>query len=305
MSNLLEKKTILLTGGTGFLGSNLIERLCTRGANVVALKRQTSDMWRLNERNDVVFYNIEEVNFGALLAQHSPDIVVHCATNYGTKIASITELIESNLILPLKILEAISMGEKIPFINTDTILDYRINAHSLSKKQFLEWLEFYSEFFPCINIKLEHFYGPLDNRSKFCTKVILDLINKVDFIDLTPGMQKRDFIYIDDVIDAFELLINYGLMIHSGVHHFQLGSGKNLTIRDFVLLIKALTNNTNTKLNFGAYPYRTNEIMEYPLDLSALSLLGWKPLYSLQEGLLKTVGFEEQFLQRDTKKCDI
>ena len=308
MTNTLENKTILLTGGTGFLGSNLITRLCSLGTNLIVLKRQASDLWRLPQhyKNKAIFYNIEGIDFKTLLKRYSPDVIVHCATNYGTKIASITELIDANLILPLKILEAMaSVGMDIPFINTDTVLDYRINAYSLSKQQFLQWLEFYSNYFPCINIKLEHFYGPFDNRSKFCTKIILDLINQVDVIDLTPGMQKRDFIYIDDVIDAFEVLINYGLKIQSGLHPFQLGSGKNLTIHDFIVLIKKLTNNSHTTLNFGAYPYRPNEVMEYPLDLSALSSLGWEPRHSLQEGLLKTIHFEKTFLQRNQQLCAI
>lgn len=303
MVSFLKKKTILLTGGGGYLGSNLVKRLCLQGANVLVLKRKATNLERLNVPNiKITCFNIEDVCLKEIFSLHIPDVIVHCATNYGSENTNIEELIDSNIILPLKIIEAILAQQKaIPFINTDTILDSRINAYSLSKKQFVEWLEFYSAFIPCINIKLEHFYGPLDNRSKFCTKIILDLINKVESLELTPGMQKRDFIFIEDVIDAFERLIAYSLKVDKGLHHFQLGSGKNITIRNFVSLIKSLTKNTNTILNFGAHDYRTHEIMEYPSDLSALSALGWKPFHNLTEGLIKTINIEKHFLQGNKK----
>ena len=51
----------------------------------------------------------------------------------------------------------------------------------------------------CINIGLEHFYGPNDDDSKFVSYIIHNLLNEVEKIDLTKGKQKRYFIYIDDV----------------------------------------------------------------------------------------------------------
>ena len=60
----------------------------------------------------------------------------------------------------------------------DTILDKRINSYSLSKKQFLDWLDFFSEEIVCINILLEHFFGAFDSPSKFTTFIIKELINR-------------------------------------------------------------------------------------------------------------------------------
>src|SRR3990167_10294075 len=104
----------------------------------------------------------------------------------------------------------------------------------------------------CVNISLEHFYGPLDDRSKFCTKMIMDLFTGVSHIDLTPGMQKRDFIYVNDVVDAFLRILYYSLSVTKGFYHFEVGTGQNITIKEFIEILCRLTGNTKTKLNFGA-----------------------------------------------------
>jgi predicted glycosyltransferase involved in capsule biosynthesis len=69
--------------------------------------------------------------------------------------------------MPLQLLE---LGKKTRvncFINTDTILDKRVSYYSLSKNQFREWLELYAKEMICLNVALEHFYGPYDDNTKF------------------------------------------------------------------------------------------------------------------------------------------
>jgi nucleoside-diphosphate-sugar epimerase len=70
------------------------------------------------------------------------------------------------------------------------------------------------------------------------------------------------------------------------------GSGKNVTIREFVETIQKLSENSVTKLKFGALPFRKNEVMESKVDLRALQALGWEPKVSLSEGLARTIQVE-------------
>ena len=65
-----------------------------------------------------------------------------------------------------------------------------------------------------------------------------------------------------------------------------------ISIKDFVNLVKKLCNNTNSKLNFGALPYRDNEVMSTNVDTSFLKSLGWKTQYTLEEGLKEAVNVE-------------
>src|SRR3990167_1407822 len=176
-TSFMKNKTILMTGGTGFLGSNLLKKLVHMNATIIVLKRPQSKLFILESiKNNLLFYNINEVTLESIFQKHNIQIVIHCATTYGSQLKNIPELLESNLILTLRLLELCMAYQKPVFINTDTILDKRVSVYSLAKKQFYDWLKLFSTEMPCINVSLEHFFGPLDDRSKFCTKIIIDLL---------------------------------------------------------------------------------------------------------------------------------
>ena len=75
------------------------------------------------------------------------------------------------------------------FINTDTILNKNISKYALSKNQFSDWLEFYSSNIRCVNVRLQHFYGPEDNEKRFISNIIIKILKKEKKIDLTKGNQ--------------------------------------------------------------------------------------------------------------------
>jgi len=174
-------------------------------------------------------------------------------------------------------------------------LDKRISAYSLSKKQFLDWLKLLSKNIKCINISVEHFFGPMDDSTKFVTSVILDLLNKVPIMNFTPGRQQRDFIFIDDVIDAFLKIIECSKGTPNGFYNYEVGRGESMEIQEFVHLTKKLCNNNETKLNFGALPYRENESLKSFVNLEPLKQIGWAPKVSLKDGILRTIAGEKRF----------
>ena len=287
-------KKIFVTGSTGFLGSSVVRLLVAKGYEVHCLKRQNSNLLRLNGILDKVnLVALEGINFIDYFSEHKIDSILHCATNYGRNENKPIDTIEANLLLPLKILYAASVTNVKSFINTDTILDKRINHYSLSKKQFLSWLETYSQNLICVNVVLEHFYGPGDDPSKFVALMIKEMLNYSDGINLTTGEQKRDFIYIDDVVNAFIVILKNISNQKNGFYEYEVGSGTSVRIKTLVELIKELSMCEVTKLNFGAIPYRENEVMVSIVNISDLLKLGWKPQYTLKTGLLKTIEFEK------------
>lgn len=286
------KKTILLTGGTGFLGSCLLRELIGT-FSIVLLKRTSSDVSRIaGLMPSLRAYDIDREVFRRVFSENRIDLIIHCATNYGRRAVPVTEITDANLILPLRLIQEAKAHGVSAFINTDTILDKRINAYSLSKSQFVDWMRQFSESLVCANVALEHFYGPFDDRSKFVTKVVSDLLDGVSHIDLTPGLQKRDFIYIDDVVAAFRRVIDFAFGAERAFFHFEVGTGKTISIGEFVRMAKRLSGNSTTELRFGTIPYRKNEVMESRVNISALLKLGWRPRVSVREGLGKLIRME-------------
>lgn len=289
----LEGKTILLTGGTGFLGRNLLIRLILFNTKVVLLKRTTSNTDCLSGMTKgLIVYDIDVVPLERVFCENDIDIIVHCATNYGRKEKAPIELLDANLFLPLKLIELGIENGVSCFINTDTVLDKKISYYSLSKSQFKEWLMLYSNKMTCISIDLEHFYGPFDDESKFVTFIIHSLLRNVDRIPLTLGEQKRDFIYIDDVVDAFEKILEHHTALSNGYFEFQVGSGTAVSIRDFVCMVKRITGNVTTSLDFGELPYRKYEVMESYSDSARLRALGWWAKIDIETGLRMTISKE-------------
>lgn len=293
-------KRILLTGGTGYLGSKILVQLVDDGNCIILLKRSFSNTERIKEYiKKIIVYDIDRVSLENVFNENTIDIIIHCATDYGRSENDPLHVVDTNLIFPLKLLELGKKNHVKCFINADTVLDKQTDKYSLSKKQFKEWLYTYRKRFSCINVALEHFYGPGDNPTKFVTYLLHNLMKNAERIDLTKGEQKRDFIYIDDVVDAFEKIIKSSDNFLKDFYEFEVGSNQSLSIREFVELAKNISGNTVTALNFGVIPYRENEIMDHKADTSGISSLGWKCTISPAEGLRKMFESEKRSIIQD------
>jgi nucleoside-diphosphate-sugar epimerase len=283
------KKRILITGGTGYLGSNIINAFKDH-YDFVLLKRESSDLRRIEScLPKVSIYNIDEVD-NDFVQKIEIDILLHCATHYGRKDADAVNSIEVNLLFPLRLLSLFKKhNKKIIFINTDTILDKNINAYSLSKCQFKEWMKFFSDSIPFINIQLEHFYGPNDDRSKFVSFLINAFLSELPEINLTKGEQNRYFTFIDDIVSAFGVIIDNINKFPLGLTDLQISNDQPVNLKEFIMTVQRISGNNTTRLNFGSIPYRDGELMHFPINSSLVKSLGWRPQVSLEQGLFKTI----------------
>ena len=286
------RKRILLTGVTGFLGSYLAKALLVAGYDVVALKRKSSSLHRIESiLSDMVLHDIECLDFEKLFHNYGKiDVIIHTATCYGRNNESVTEVFSANTEFPLRLLDAGSRAGVELYINTDTILDKYMNLYALSKNQLLQWGKFFAkqDAIKFVNIRLEHFYGPDDESTKFSAHVINSCLSNVPELKLTTGEQKRDFIYIDDVVSAYILLLEKIGSNKSNFFEFDLGSGKPISIQEFVLIVHRLSK-TKTHLAFGSLPYREDEVMYSEADISGLTALGWKCSNDIESGLIKVI----------------
>lgn len=291
--------TILLTGATGFLGSHLLAALINAGNLVVILKRSTSDTWRIQHLlHKTRSYDIDRQPMENAFQDQRIDAIIHTACHYGRKGEPQHEIVASNLLFSLELLDLATTFNTDAFFNTDTFfnndtpLQQYLSAYTLSKKQFVEWLRHTCGKIKVVNLKLQHMYGPQDDETKFVHWIIGELQHCTDRIKLTPGAQLRDFIFIDDVVSAYLLTLQKISQLPA-FSEFDVGTGILTSIKTLVTTIKALYETQHqpsaTYLDFGALPYRAGEIMSVTVDNSALSKLGWTASTTLREGLVKTI----------------
>ena len=283
---------ILVTGATGFLGSHLVKALLDEGHLVIILKRSFSDTGRIADiLPRLTSYDLDRCSLEEPFEEQGKiDAIIHAATCYGRSGESVSEIFESNAAFPLRLLETAVSFATDTFFNADTSLDRFLNPYSLAKKQFADW----GRLFACqgrirfVNVELEHFYGAGDDASKFLTHVIDSCLDNVPELPLTAGAQRRDFIHIDDVVAAYLLLLKNNSGSGQAFQEYDLGSGEAIGLRELVETVHRLAG-SNTRLNFGALPYRDNEVMESHADISSLLALGWSCKVSLADGLRKTI----------------
>ena len=286
------KKRVLLTGVTGFLGSHLAVALLAAGYEVVALKRKSSSLRRVGSvASDIVFFDIEGLDFDQFFCDFGKiDVIIHTATCYGRNNESVSEIFAANTEFPLRLLDAGNRAGVEVFLNTDTILDKYLNLYALSKNQLLQWGKFFSmhEKIRFGNIRLEHFYGPNDDPTKFSAYVINSCVGNIPELKLTMGEQKRDFIYIDDVVAAYLVLLEKMDDFSSSFVEFDVGSGHAISIREFVEAVHRISA-SKTQLAFGALPYRDGEVMLSEANIDPLKALGWTCMTSLEHGLRSAI----------------
>ncbi|HOB93004.1 MAG TPA: NAD(P)-dependent oxidoreductase [Aquabacterium sp.] len=297
---------ILLTGGSGFLGSALARQLHAGGHTLSLLLRPRSSLARLGDAaaGMAIGRCASDGDILAFVAAQRPDVVLHTACCYGRQGETALQLLDANLrlgVLLLQALQAVHAGtaQRGLLVHAASALPPGANAYALSKAQFADWgragaLAGGPRF---LNLLLQHMYGPGDDAGKFSTQVLRACRSHQPVLALTAGTQRRDFIHVDDVVGAIDWLLQPAVQARlADADALDLGSGEAPTVRHFVETVHALTA-SRTRLDFGAIPYRPNEAMHCQADLTRLRSLGWTPRLGLREGL-------QQTLRAETPPCE-
>ncbi|MDR0822463.1 MAG: NAD(P)-dependent oxidoreductase [Endomicrobium sp.] len=285
---------ILLTGAAGFLGSYLLKEFIKRNHKIIIIKRSSSDNFRIKkEILKTKVYDIDKCKTADIFSQNKDiDLIVHTATDYGRKGGSFLDVFKTNVSMPLELLDFAVKNKVKRFINTGTVLpltDDKINRnYAISKQQFLQCLKEYSKDIDIANLSFDYIYGPYENKIKFLPFLIDNCMKNVHSLSLSPCKQKRDFIYIDDVIAAYIKII---AVSDCGFKEYDAGFGKYQSLKAAVLKIKRITK-TKTQFNFGAIAYRRAEPMETKTNPKSLSALGWKPKVSFEDGIKEIIKLE-------------
>ena len=223
------------------------------------------------------------------------DVTVNLATCYGRGGEGLAELVRTNVALPNALLDS-GVCDGGVFVNAGTALPPGTNEYSLSKHQFVDWLGRQAERRDLlgINAALQHFYGPGDSEHKFPTWLLRTLLRGDPSVDLSSGTQRRDFIYVDDVVSAFcEIVLRSDALTRGAVNEIPIGSGQAVSIREFCLRMVEIVG-AKTELRFGAIASRSEEPDLVVSPGGWLELKGWLPAVGLSQGLTRMVREEKE-----------
>lgn len=305
--SVMNGQRVLVTGATGFIGSHLVKRLLESGADVIILIRHNSDLWRIKDVvNDVhvIRSDVAQLDHTKLLRQVSSlDLIYHLAAD-GVMRKSAEDPISTMATNVMGTVNMLELGRKLDvrrFVHSGSCSEYGsgtllkedaelptpTTAYAGSKAAAHLLVRAFACCYdvPVVSLRPFNVYGPFEAPSRLMPHTIIRALNGLD-IELTGGQQKRDFVFISDLVEAF-LLASLGDSEAGTV--FNVCTGIETSVRAAVSKIISLTNSTSSP-KFGELKYHGIENADISGDPSKIgSVFGWKASHSFEEGLLKTI----------------
>lgn len=282
-----------VTGGTGFIGSHLVEHLKANGWLVHMLVRPKADCASLlcSAGVQVYPYRGETDDVVAAIELSKPDVVFHLASLFLAQHTpqQIVPMINANVLLGAQLLEAMGLAGVKSLVNTGTSWQYfhqerfhPVNLYAATKQSFEDILAYYADAagIRAITLSLFDSYGPGDTRKKLL-RILLDSLETNQELQMSPGNQILDLAHVDDICEAF---LHAARIIRDPQHpplaSYAVSSGERMSLREIVATLEKVSGR-NLPVLWGARPYRPREVMR-PWDGPAMS--GWKPRITLAEG---------------------
>ena len=289
-------KQIVITGHNGFLGSNLLSKLISEKYKITGISKtiKKNNLIKQIKRN---ILNIKDSD----IAKNSCIIHLAAITNVAYCEKYPEECYKVNVIATQKILE-IARKKNCSLIYPSTSHVYAIphklpikethptnatSVYSESKISGEKLCETYSKSYG-LNIsilRLFSTYGPKNSEYKVESRIITQLLSSrsIKIGNLSP---KRDFVYIDDVIRAFQIVMKNLKSFNT----YNVGSERSYSIHEICNILKKLSGKKNPII-VDKTKLRKNDIKNVVSDCSKIKKLGWKPRVSINKGLELTLNW--------------
>lgn len=298
-------RKVLVTGATGFIGTALIGRLTRQRARVVGLVHKAppsithpSLCWVHHDTS-----SLSEAH--QLFADHQPEVVFHLAGTRGGRGSSHDRLqtaMWTNLTLTHNLLEAARAHSVQAFVQVGSSEEYGNVPVPFSEKQGVLPSSPYGVTKLAATLLAQEYaqacalnactarvfmaYGPGQGLDFFLPQLI-DAWGKGEVLKMSPGQQSRDFLWIDDCVEA---LLRLGCHNDLGGTIVNICTGVETQLGQVIDLLHRLTNR-EPLVDKGAFPYRDREMMRNVGDPGWLGqLTNYRPATSLEEGLQRMVG---------------
>lgn len=299
----------LVTGGSGFIGSALIQRLAEERIDTVCVlrtRRGTQRTFAGMRTIAIDSFSLEELR--RALADVSADVVFNLAS-YGVRQEDRDPdmLIRGNVELLANLLQATRHWSLKRFIHTGSCAEYGLPADALapiSEDSPLHPTSLYgaakaaatlygtalaAQFaVPFITLRLFGVYGTGEAQERIIPYLIYRL-RRHEMVDLTPGEQVRDLLHVDDVVEALMAGAD-GEQLQNG-RVYNISSAHGVRIRDIGQAVAEGLGKPQQLLQWGKRPYRADEPMWLVGDnRQFIEATGWRPRVSLEDGIRRMIG---------------
>ena len=296
---------VLLTGATGFLGAPLARLLVHLGCQVYAPVRPESNRWRIQDLLSAPSLHLLDCDLLApgqvadCLEKSQPEVCFHLAwyAQPGKYLTSPLNL--QHLNASLNLAEQLVKNGCKRLVVAGTCAEYNTDLGYLSESSPTAPGTLYAASKLALNLTLVqlapqldlqvswarifYVYGPCEDERRFIPAVIGALL-RGETTKLTPGMQVRDYLHIEDVASALWAIAQKGL---TGI--INIGSGVPVTNREVAIKIGNILGRPEL-VRFGDLPYRPGDPMFVCADTRRLrEQTGWQPGYGVEEGLANTI----------------
>jgi UDP-glucose 4-epimerase len=301
---------VLVTGGAGFIGSTLVDRLLAEGHAVdVVDDLSTGSLSNLAQARSaggtLTFHNLDvrSIEVVDLLARRRPEVVYHLAAQADVRVSVANPVLDAevNVLGTLRVLEgarvagsarvvfAASGGtlygepspDELPVVESHP--HRPLSPYGVSKKAAIDYLVAYRELHALefCALALGNVYGPRQDPhgeagvvAIFVERLLSDQVVTI----YGDGAQTRDFVYVDDVVDAFVRAATRG-----GGLVCNIGTGKETSVNE---LYRALASRCGVDREAVSGPARPGELRRSSLDPTRAGIhLGWRPWTTMTEGI--------------------
>ena len=321
------KKTILITGGAGFIGSHLVRRFVNTypdytiyNLDVLSYAGNLENLKDIQHASNYHFVKADIVDFEnlkTLFESIQPDAVIHLAaeSHVDRSISDPTAFIKTNVLGTLNLLlctKAIwtdpTKANRFYHVSTDevygslgtegyftekTAYDPR-SPYSASKagSDHLVRSFFHTYKFPALISNCSNNYGPNQFPEKLIPLIINNILNQNPLPVYGKGENVRDWLWVEDHVAAIDLIFHQGIPGQT----YNIGGASEMKNIDLVLLLCELMDeklgrpagSSASRIQFVSD--RPGHDLRYAIDFSYLThQLGWQPSCSLQDGLQKTI----------------
>jgi nucleoside-diphosphate-sugar epimerase len=286
---------VLVTGGTGFVGRRLSQRLVDLGAEVIVASRRPPE--RAEESSWLPLEVGDQASVDQAFEQARPDFVFHLAGHVtgGRELGHVEPTLRANLLGAVNVMTAaqaygtrrIILAGSMEAPHASGVDQTPTSPYAASKWAAEGYARMFHRLYGCPVVILRVFmvYGAgRQDVTKIVPHVLRSLL-RGDPPELSSGARLVDWIYVDDVVDAFVASAVTDAAVGGT---FDIGSGKLVSIRELVERVVALVD-TELTPRFGALPDRAFET-SLAADLGPTKeVLGWNPRVDLDEGLERTI----------------